>query len=259
MLKIHSNDEVNVTQINNMGRFDISSPINSAQSIKLRESFLANLTHDLKSPVFSQIRALKILLDDESANFTPFQREIIEQTFASNVFMYEMLQNVLMKFKIENTRIEIEKSQNNFRDTLNKAIESISFIFGDKKQTVSLSYLTQVEIAFYDEIEIIRVLNNLMTNASKYGDKGGEIQITVEKHARFLTVSVLNNARQIPEEEIENIFNIYSTNSKKHKTTGIGLGLHICRQIIEAHNGKIFAQNVGKDKVKFTFLLPIKG
>lgn len=250
------NDELK-KPLNRMSAATMPKDTSESEKVKLKESFLANLIHDLKSPIYSQIHALKILREDKDFVYNEIQKEILDQLFASCIYMRDMMDNVLLKFKSKNSEVSIEKRKNCFRCTLNSSIDNISFMFKEKGQTVCVEYNYSRQYACYDDIEIQRVLANLLSNASKYGKSDSRILIIVKEDSGNLSISIINKGKPISDEALGHVFDIYHTDCKKLKTTGTGLGLHISKKIIEAHGGKISAKNINKDTVEFNFKIPI--
>ena len=126
------------------------------------------LTHDLKTPIRAQIQALNLLLKDYFGPLNPKQREIIKEIMASNKYMQNMAENVLTNYKIENGRLKIQKTKNDIKLTIENTIENLRFIISQKNQKINVNYKNIIEsFAFYDDIEIKRVLTNLIVNASE--------------------------------------------------------------------------------------------
>ena len=122
----------------------------------------------------------------------------------------------------------------------------------DKNLTLKINYLSKKDFIQIDEIEIERVFLNLITNAARHAKNSSIIEINIENSDDKFIISIINEGAHI--KDLNEIFKIYQTGSK---TSGTGLGLYICKKIITTHGGKIYAQNIDPNKVKFTFTLPI--
>ncbi len=230
----------------------------ASQVAEFKENLIANIAHDLKSPISSQIQAIKILLSHNTNDYDDFQNEILNQLLSSNYYMQDLIENLLLKFKSQNSKFELMKKKNNLAKSIDKAISTIIFMFNEKGQSISLQAGNKNIVAVYDDIEIQRVIQNLLTNASKYGDANSEIKVVIKKKGEYASISVINSGKKLSSNTKE-IFNIYNSNSKQHKTVGVGLGLHVSREIIEAHNGMIKARNMCNNVVVFNFKIPING
>jgi len=221
-----------------------------------KENFIAMLTHDLKTPIRAQIQALDLLLKDCFGALNPMQREIVNEIMASNKYMQNMAENVLTNYKTENGKLKIQKTKNDIRATLENVIENLKFIISQKNQTIRVSYKNiEDTTAYYDDIEIKRVLSNLIVNASEYSFDNSEIKITVEKFEGNFKITVSDTGIGIKPGNIDTLFQKYSTNSKDYRKVGTGLGLYICRAIVNAHGGTISAERPEGGGMSFSFTI----
>ncbi len=226
------------------------------QLLDEKENFIAMLTHDLKTPIRAQIRALELLLNNYFGPLNPKQREIIEEILASNKYMQNMAENILTNYKTENGRLTIQKSKNDIRLTVEDTLESLKYILLQKNQKVTVEYKNiENTTAFYDDIEIKRVLTNLLVNASEYSYDNSTIGILIERHTGFFKITVSDRGSGISNKDINSFFNKYSTNSKNYRKAGTGLGLYICKIIIDAHGGKIEAKVLKNGLTNFSFTI----
>ncbi len=228
-----------------------TSPLSIAQ----RENFIENLAHDLKSSVYSQINALNIIISDEKYHYDDMHLDILKHLMTSNIYMRDVILNVLSNFKIQHDKLKLEKVNRSMAETLDFAIKSISYMFKEKNQTLKISCPNEI-FATYDEIEIRRVLINLLSNASKYSSTNSLIEIIIKKENDFISVEIINEGK-IEFKNTDDVFKMYETESKKRKLRGSGLGLYISKKIIETHGGKISAKNSDNQTVIFTFKIPV--
>ena len=106
-----------------------------------------------------------------------------------------------------------------------------------------------------DRAEIKRVITNLCGNALNYTNKGGEIKVLAKAQSGDFIFSVTDNGNGIPQADIPNLFKRFSQGTTRKRSTGTGLGLYLSRQIIEAHNGKIWVDSKVDKGSEFSFLL----
>ncbi len=221
-----------------------------------KENFIEMLTHDLKTPIRAQIQALNLLLKDYFGPLNPKQREIIKEIMASNKYMQNMAENVLTNYKIENGRLKIQKTKNDIKLTIENTIENLRFVISQKNQKINVNYKNIIEsFAFYDDIEIKRVLTNLIVNASEYSFDNSTIDILVEKENNHFKITVSDTGLGIMNDDVDSIFKKYSTNSKDYRKVGTGLGLYICKAIINAHGGIIKASKPKNGGASFSFTI----
>lgn len=220
---------------------------------KQKSSLIENLAHDLKSPIYSQINALNLLLGDKSFNVTNTQRELLSDLLASNMYMKDMVLNILLGFRLKCENFNLDIVPHNFHQTLNSVIKSIKHVNNSHK--ISVISDTDYICAEYDDTQIKRVLSNLLTNACKHSTLNSEIKIVCEQNMGDLVVKITNDGH-IDFEQTDDIFKPYKTNAETEALCGSGLGLYISKQIIEHHGGQINALNNGSE-VCVTFKIPI--
>jgi two-component system sensor histidine kinase KdpD len=108
----------------------------------------------------------------------------------------------------------------------------------------------------FDAVLIERVLCNLLENAAKYTPPGSSVQIAARMQDDALQVSVIDNGPGLPKGMEQRIFDKFARGERESSTPGVGLGLTICRAIVEAHGGKITADNLAEGGASFVFTLP---
>lgn len=223
-----------------------------------KKQFIATLTHDLKTPVRAEERALQMLLNGDFGEIKPEQREILKEILASSKFMGRMTDNLLTKYKIESDNLKIRKEFNSLKKTIEKCVDSIKYILESKKQVLHINYETENEYFLYDEVELSRVLINLISNASEYSKINKKITMTISEKENQIMLSVRDNGFGIPDNEIEHIFDEFHSSAKRFKKVGSGLGLFITKKIIEAHDGSISVKSTYGKGSEFTVLIPQK-
>lgn len=209
--------------------------------INEKENFIQMLTHDLKTPISAQIGAIRLLLDEKFGHINETQREILTEALVSNQYMLTMVRNVLAKYKYSEQAIEIVFGEHKIGEDIQEILNDFRFMLNEKGASVRLLGNLEVKVC-YDEVEIKRVLNNLISNAVEHCVNGSEIKIEIKEDENCLHVSVSNKCYEICEEDLDLLFGKYASKSKKYRKVGFGLGLYICREIIEAHGGKIQAR-----------------
>ena len=223
---------------------------------KLKSDFLANMSHELRSPltvirggIDYLNRTIKI---EDNRNYL----EIIDKNLAR---LIHMVSDLFDFTKIEAKTVEWSFEQENLTVLVEEIIEIMSPLAFDKK--IAINYENPGDIVFEFDLERIeQVLVNLIDNAVKFSDPETEIDIRVKDDQETVIVSVKDHGSGIPEENLDTIFEKFSTlpSGSDGKTEGTGLGLAICKAIVEAHGGKIWAESIKGVSSTFYFTLPKK-
>lgn len=222
-----------------------------------KESFLATVAHDLKTPLSAGINALNLILNQNLGPLETDQQELLEDVLNSTKFMQDMVENILCKSKMENNKIILSKQMYSLSKIVEHCIELTKYLLIPKKQKIKFENCTNNTLIPLDFIEIKRAVHNLIANASEYSPEGGKIIIKIFDSGKYLGLSVQDFGKGIDMEYQNNVFSQYMSMAKKYKTVGSGLGLYITKNIIEAHNGQINLESQVGQGTKITVLLPV--
>lgn len=220
---------------------------------EVKKTFLATLTHDLKSPLLAEQKALEFILskppETPLSNFSGFLSDIY-QTIED---LLRIVNNILMVHHYESGKTELKTEACNIANIINDAVRSIRYLAISQESEISTYIQQDLPMVMINSDEITRVISNLISNALKHNKKGIIINIKAESYDKEVQISVSDNGKGIPESERKNIFQRYPTAKRQ---IGSGLGLFLAKQIIDAHQGKIwFTTEEGKGTT-FYFTLP---
>ncbi len=221
-----------------------------------KETFLAMVTHDLKSPVNAEICALEMLLKNHNEIFDDNKNEIIKDILGAAKYMKNLIDNITQKYKCDYKSIVLNKEPYSLKILVSECIEEAKYFFEDKKQKLILNCNAQDTNLFIDIVEIKRVINNLLINACEYGYKNSNVYIELSENPHEYIFSVKNCGHGIPLSNPDDVFEKFMSVAQNDKKAGTGLGLYICKKIIEAHNGTIHAESKIEDYTKISFTLP---
>lgn len=223
---------------------------------KLRDDFIATLTHDLRTPLLAAIQTLKFFLDGSIGEITEKQRHLLSTMKKSNEDLLGLVNALLEVYKYDASKLDLCKTDFNFKSLVEQTYAELKPLADTKKIDFIVNYEIDDNLKIRaDRAEIRRVICNLCGNAINYTNNGGEIKVTVKSQKDDLLFSVQDNGNGIPQEDIPNLFNRFSQGTSKKRSTGTGLGLYLSRQIIEAHNGKIWLESKVNKGSEFSFLL----
>ena len=224
----------------------------------LKNEFLYTVTHELRTPI-TAVRAISELLEDNPDIDDADRRTFINQIIYEAERMSKLISNVLDLEKFESGNQQLELDQLQLQKLLEDEVSALKAMIGDKKIKVEVEISNVLDPVFADEERIRQVIANLLSNAMKYCDEeSGLIRVTAYRKDDMIKVNIGNNGTGISEVDRENIFDkFYQVKSKSSsKPVGHGLGLAICKNIVEMHRGRISVSE--KDNLtRFSFSLPV--
>lgn len=223
-----------------------------------KDEFLAMVTHELKTPLVPIQGYSDILLGEHLGPLNSTQKERLQIISSSASTLLQLISDLLDAQKLELGQLRIKKEKNNLKDTVEKTI--LGILPNAISDDISLSYGPKKDIyAFYDDDRIKQVLTNLIKNSLKAtSPKTGKVEVSLEEKQNEVVVSVKDNGRGIPPSAKDKIFKKFyqvDTTSTREKG-GSGLGLSICKGIVEAHGGTIWMQSNVPQGTIFSFTIP---
>lgn len=223
---------------------------------RLRDDFIATLTHDLRTPLLAAIQTLKFFLDGSLGNLEEKQKMLLSTMKKSNEDLLGLVNALLEVYKYESGKLNLCRTNFLLKDLITQCFNELEPLAKNKNLEFNLKYSPEGDLAINaDRGEIRRVIINLCGNAINYTNQEGKIDIEVSEHQGDIIFSVTDNGNGIPQEDIPNLFKRFSQGTNKKRSTGTGLGLYLSRQIVEAHGGKIWLESRLDKGSQFSFLL----
>ncbi len=223
---------------------------------KLRDDFIATLTHDMRTPLLAAIQTLRFFLEGAVGGLTDQQKMLLSTMLQSNEDLLGLVNALLEVYRFESGKLALVKTNFPVKNLINQCYEEIKPLADSKDLALELVFETGENPCIYaDRGELKRVIINLCGNAVNYTNKGGTIKLVLKENDDDIIFSVIDNGNGIPKEDIPHLFKRFSQGTSKKRSTGTGLGLYLSRQIIEAHNGKIWVESKLDKGSEFSFLL----
>lgn len=222
-----------------------------------KDEFLAMITHELKTPLVPIQGYSDILLSGHLGKLTKEQRERLEVIKSSSRSLLQLITDLLDVQKLELGQLRMKKENTSISYTIQKAIEVM--LPEANENHVELTHNAKDVIMLHDQERIVQVLTNLIKNSLKaVSPKTGKIQVLMYDSPQEVRVAVKDNGIGIPQEYLKKIFRkFYQVDSSlTREKGGSGLGLAICKGIIEAHGGKVFAENNSDGGATLSFVIP---
>ena len=227
-----------------------------SESEKLRNILLSSVSHDLRTPLAAITGAASTLLIEGDKIVEEYRKELLRTIHEEGARLARMVTNLLDVSSLESGSVKLNKEIYFIEELVGSALMRVeSKLKGHKVETHIEHGLPLLRI---DGLLIEQVLINLFENAAEYTPAGTTITITAKTVKPDIHVVISDNGPGLPAGEEERIFDkFYATQAGIAQKAG-GLGLAICRGIIHAHGGKIWAQNSTEGGAMFTFALPIR-
>ncbi len=217
----------------------------------LRNTFIATLTHDLKSPILAEQKALELIIQSHDSKVIDFL-EYFNEMYKTNDDLLILINNLLTIYHLESGDRGIQPERNDLNGLIESSVGSLKYLADDNEMQITFEPGEEPLYAIFDRDSIRRVLVNLISNAIKHNSKGVLIKIRAEKTDGHIQVSVSDNGKGIPDEEKQFIFQRYPSGKRGISS---GLGLYCAKQIIDAHNQKIWFETVENKGTTFYFTL----
>lgn len=226
---------------------------------KQREKFIETLTHDLKTPVRAEERALQLLYDGSFGELQTQQKDMVKEILNSSKYMIRMTDNILTKYKIDNHNLSLTKTAHSLRKSVEYCISKLSYLLETTNQTIKIINNSDDDVFCYDEQEIKKVLFNIIANASEYSPKNSTIYVQIFKdNEDKITIQIKDEGIGISQEKLNSYFLDNEENEKRFKKVGSGLGLFISKKIIDAHLGSIEVTSNENGGTIFSITLPFE-
>src|SRR5271165_2297281 len=224
------------------------------ESERLRNSLLAALSHDLRTPLTALV-GLAESLALTAPKLSTAQLETAEAIQDEARRMSTLVSNLLDMARIESGEVTLNLQWQPLEEVVGAALEAARGML--QRHNVGVQLPRDLPLVKFDAVLIERVLVNLLENASKYTPPGAKVTVAAEVIGDHLSVSVSDNGPGLPAGREEAVFQKFTRGVREPATPGVGLGLSICRAIIESHQGKIVAAQRPGGGATFTFTLPI--
>lgn len=223
---------------------------------KLRDDFIATLTHDMRTPLLAAIQTLKFFLEGAIGELDDKQKVLLSTMLQSNEDLLGLVNALLEVYRFESGKLTLCKTAFAVKDLVEQCYSELKPLA--EKKNIDFSVIFELEDNLHilaDRAEIKRVITNLCGNALNYTNKNGIVKVLAKAQCGDFIFSVTDNGNGIPQSDIPNLFKRFSQGTARKRSTGTGLGLYLSRQIIEAHNGKIWVDSKVDKGSEFSFLL----
>lgn len=226
-----------------------------AETQHVRNAFLSSISHDLRTPLAVVAGAASTLLERDASLDNSGRRELLQTIQEEASRLERVIRNVLALTRLESGSLTVRKEWQQLEEIIGVVLNR----FADrlKAYPLSLHIPDDLPLVAFDTLLLEQVLTNLVENVLRHTPAGTAVDITAGLGKDTVLVEVADRGPGIPENEEKAIFSKFMRGTRTR--SGAGIGLSICRAIVEAHGGLIWAENREGGGATFKFLLPIEG
>ncbi|MGB8454649.1 MAG: DUF4118 domain-containing protein [Anaerocolumna sp.] len=226
---------------------------------KTRANLLRAVSHDLRTPLTGMIGASETILKNKKVLSEEKQIKLIEFIYEDSNWLLHMVENLLSVTRIREGKSSVNKIPEPLEEVVTEAILRIRTRFPHAAILVKIP--EDFIMIPMDATLIEQVLLNLMENAIKYSGNNNPVTLIAEYNDEYVTFHIKDGGKGITISKIESIFDgsPQTGNLSSDSNKGLGIGLSICKTIINAHGGNISAKNQDNGGAVFTFTLPLEG
>jgi signal transduction histidine kinase/ligand-binding sensor domain-containing protein len=234
------------------------SELQLKESNAAKDRFFSIIAHDLKSPFNTLLGMLEFLTAEDDDTPPQEQKRILTNLKNSAKRTYNLLNNLLTWARAQKGIIPFNPIHLNLEELVNEATYHYHINIAKKEILLTLDIQPGLEI-FADRNMIETVLRNLLSNAVKFTESGGKIHFSATKESTYVRISVEDNGMGISQQYLEKLFKVGENVVSKdtNNETGTGLGLILCKDFIERHNGTIEVMSKPAKGSTFTIKLPV--
>ena len=253
-----------------------------AQLVRLREDFASTLTHDLKTPLLGAVETIKAFQKEKFGAVLPTQQKVLATMARSHETSLDLLETLLDIYRNDTEGLKLDLAPVDLSILAETATATLIELAANRRIHLSLNYGdSDWKRSLWvrgDALQLQRVFSNLLINAINHSRRGDHVEIVLEPQTSYQVVKILDTGAGIQPEQFSHLFErFYQGNSDSYgalvpsgtlreryrgelsqrQAKGSGLGLYLSRQIIEAHNGIIWAENRVPNGAIFAFKLPV--
>ncbi len=224
----------------------------------VKNKFLSIMSHELRTPLTVINGYLSLVLEKNYGKPSKSLRDVLSVVKEQGVNQLHLIEDLLDLTRIESGEYKLDRQPCNPEEILRKIISSYKPSIDEKKITVTLDVEGDIPDVYWDYQKILQIFQNLLDNAQKFTPAGGWVAFSIKSKTDFVEIRVSDNGIGIPKEQQSYIFDrFYQVDSSSTRQFGgSGLGLSIVREIVIAHNGKIFVDSEEEKGTTFLILLP---
>ena len=235
---------------------------------ELRSTFLANMSHELRTPLNSIIGYTDLLLDRVDGDITGEQEKSLTKVHKNAKNLLILINDILDMSRIESGRVELDLREIDLQDIIQETVYALEPLINKKALIIDTDFDGNLPLVYADPDKVRQVVTNLLHNAIKFTSEGSitirakasEMGVEKGEPSKFVEICISDTGMGIREEDFGKLFDMFTPLdiSATRPHGGVGLGLSICKRLVEMQNGNIWVESKYGGGSKFYFTLPIK-
>ncbi|MFQ5457264.1 MAG: ATP-binding protein, partial [Myxococcota bacterium] len=225
---------------------------------RTKAEFVANVSHELRTPLTSIKESTSLLLDGVLGELSDRQREFLDVTANECARLSRLVDDILEVSRIEGARLHLNRTEASLGEVAESALTTLHVNAASAEVSFSLTTPPDLPPLLIDVDRVTQILLNLLGNAIKFTPPGGSVRVEIENHEKAAVVRVIDSGIGIPLSESERVFEKFQrvSSGRRHVAKGTGLGLFICKALVEMHGGEISLKSTPGKGSEFCFTLP---
>jgi two-component system phosphate regulon sensor histidine kinase PhoR/two-component system sensor histidine kinase VicK len=220
--------------------------------------FIAFAAHELRGPITVIRGYLDVLSDELDTKLKDDQIELMKRLVVSANRLSSYVNNILNASRYDRRHLKMHLKEDSISEIYDTISDDMQLRASSQNRMLSVTFPDDLPMVAADRASISEVISNLVDNAIKYSNEGGIVSVTAHVDGDFVKVSVEDHGIGMPGNVVSNLFHkFYRSHRSRETVAGTGIGLYICKAIIESHGGKVGVRSVEHEGSTFDFSLPI--
>lgn len=225
---------------------------------RMRRRLVSTLTHDLKTPLIAQKRVLQMIHSEASKINHETISALTTGFIKNNTDLLNMINHMLETYELEDGRVNLSLEPVSLVEAAQSCCEELAPLAGAKQISLHNEISTSMPLVHADSFLIKRLFNNLIGNAINHIPPGSKVQLSAQADESGVEVSISDNGKGIDPKLLPFLFTDHFARNVTKRKIGSGLGLYICKMIMELHHGSIGVQSSNEQGTRFYFRFPFE-
>jgi signal transduction histidine kinase len=225
---------------------------------RARDSVLANISHEFRTPLAAQLASIELLRDGLHSMSDAQKHELVMSLARGTHRLTRLIDNLLESVRIESGQLSIRRQTLALSDVLDDATEMLGSLFEQRRQSLVIDLPSDLPLIEGDALRLTQVFVNLLANANKYAPEQSVVRVGARADTQAITVWIDDQGPGVPQSSEHAIFDRFSRGQNDEpEPGGLGLGLWIVRSIVERHGGTVRTERTPEGATRFSVTLPL--